>query len=469
MDTLQHAPARADVVVVGAGFAGLIAAREIAATGRSVLVIEGRERIGGRAYCEQALGRRLEFGGGWVHWFQPHVWAEMTRYGIAAVDAEQHPVDAAWMVDGAYRRASYDRMIEIAGRGMRGITADSERVFPYPYSPLHEPAATTDDARSVAEALDALGERIGLDGDERAVTHGLWQLDCHGPIGDVALTQVQRWTALAGHDWEQTSDASGRFVFAGGSGELVSAIADESRASLLLGAHVVAIRDNAPVVAIRDGAAPAATPDGAVGAAAGAAGADDEDAITIELADGSRIATGACIVTAPLNTLRGIEFSPELPEQLREVAAIGQASRGSKCWFRVRGSARPFMAIAPGDDAVNAIWWQYSTDDGFIGVAFAADGERHRPDDAAWVAGALAAYDPELELLEVAGHDWLADPFSRGTWAMLRPGQLARVQTAQQPFGRVIVAGADYATGWAGFFDGAIQEGYRAARHVIGR
>src|SRR3712207_2079866 len=70
------------VVVVGAGLAGLTTARELCKAGRGVLVLEGRDRLGGRAFTSQFAGIEVELGGMSVHWFQPHVFAEMTRYGI---------------------------------------------------------------------------------------------------------------------------------------------------------------------------------------------------------------------------------------------------------------------------------------------------------------------------------------------------------------------------------------------------
>src|ERR1700752_2596525 len=73
--------ASADVVVIGAGFAGLIAARELGRAGFDVLVLEARDRVGGRTWTDRRLGRELELGGTWVHWVQPHSCAEMTRYG----------------------------------------------------------------------------------------------------------------------------------------------------------------------------------------------------------------------------------------------------------------------------------------------------------------------------------------------------------------------------------------------------
>ena len=72
-----------DVIVVGAGLAGLTAARELRHAGRRVLVLEARDRLGGRAYTSTLAGSDIELGGAHVHWFQPHIFAEMTRYGIS--------------------------------------------------------------------------------------------------------------------------------------------------------------------------------------------------------------------------------------------------------------------------------------------------------------------------------------------------------------------------------------------------
>ena len=67
-----EAHADADVVVIGAGFAGLVAARELGRAGLDVLVLEARDRVGGRTWTDRRLGHDLELGGTWVHWVQPH-------------------------------------------------------------------------------------------------------------------------------------------------------------------------------------------------------------------------------------------------------------------------------------------------------------------------------------------------------------------------------------------------------------
>ena len=87
-----------DVVVIGAGFAGLTAARELARQGLTVRILEARDRIGGRTWLDWRLGRDLEIGGTWVHWTQPYIWAELKRYGLATTPSPQ-PQKAMWWAE----------------------------------------------------------------------------------------------------------------------------------------------------------------------------------------------------------------------------------------------------------------------------------------------------------------------------------------------------------------------------------
>ncbi|CAF4969110.1 unnamed protein product [Rotaria sp. Silwood1] len=77
-----------DVIIIGAGFAGLIAARELSLRGRKVLIIEAKNRIGGRTFTTQLENQNFEIGGTWIHWSQPHVWTEITRYGLSLTESK---------------------------------------------------------------------------------------------------------------------------------------------------------------------------------------------------------------------------------------------------------------------------------------------------------------------------------------------------------------------------------------------
>ena len=63
-----------DVAVIGAGMAGIVAARDISQKGHSVVLLEARDRVGGRTYTKTVFGEPLEMGGAYVDWTQPAVW-----------------------------------------------------------------------------------------------------------------------------------------------------------------------------------------------------------------------------------------------------------------------------------------------------------------------------------------------------------------------------------------------------------
>lgn len=77
---ISNSEALYDIIVVGAGYCGLTAARNAAVEGLNVLLIEGRDRIGGRSWSSNIDGYPFEMGGTWVHWGQSNTWREISRY-----------------------------------------------------------------------------------------------------------------------------------------------------------------------------------------------------------------------------------------------------------------------------------------------------------------------------------------------------------------------------------------------------
>ncbi|MEC8441768.1 MAG: FAD-dependent oxidoreductase [Cyanobacteriota bacterium] len=78
----MHISRSVDVVVIGGGFAGITAARDLKQRGFGVQLLEARDRLGGRTWHKEVNGFNVELGGTWIHWTQPFVWAEKERYGL---------------------------------------------------------------------------------------------------------------------------------------------------------------------------------------------------------------------------------------------------------------------------------------------------------------------------------------------------------------------------------------------------
>ena len=90
--------------------------------------------------------------------------------------------------------------------------------------------------------------------------------------------------------------------------------------------------------------------------------------------------------------------------------------------------------------------------------------------DHAAVRAAVRELAPEAEVVDVHAHDWAGDPYSRGTWSFMRPGQVHDAWSAlRAPEGRVHFAGAHTALHWPSFMDGAIESGHRVAEEVAQR
>ncbi len=417
-----------DVIVVGGGFAGLTAARECALRGRSVLLLEARNRIGGRTWSAAWDGHRVEYGGAWVHWHQPHTFSEITRAGLAVAmsgDAER----AHWHVAGQRRSGSIDARDAIAERGWDRFVDGVRQALPQPHAPLTAiDALARFDRLSIADRLD----QLTLSDEERDVVSAELESLAHAPLADAGAVAVLRWHALSGYSLRLTQDTGGRVTIEGGTGALLDSIA---------GAAPFARRLATPVAAVtrRGGRMEVHTRDGA--------------------AFGARVV----VVAVPLNALGAIEFEPALPEDKRRAITLGQASRGIKIMLLARGEPVPQNAISAGHPFGYLATEELDGDGTQLLIGFGPDATRCDAGDLPAVQRRLDEILPGYELVDATAHDWLADEFSRGTWAIHRPGWYEHHHAAmRRPEPGLEFAGSDLANGWAGFIDGAIESGLRA-------
>ena len=82
-----------DVIVIGAGVSGLLAAARLQAAGRAVLVLEARDRIGGRTHSIDAAGGRIDLGASWVWDTEVHVHRLLSELGIQTFDHHREGID----------------------------------------------------------------------------------------------------------------------------------------------------------------------------------------------------------------------------------------------------------------------------------------------------------------------------------------------------------------------------------------
>jgi pseudooxynicotine oxidase len=416
------------VIVIGGGFAGVTAAREAALRGGDTLLLEARDRLGGRTWTAPWDGLQIEYGGGWIHWHQPHSWSEITRGGLSVVLSEDAEA-AGWYVDGERRSGTISERDAIAERAWNMFVAGVEEALPNPHDPLYAIAKLARfDRLTIAERMDELP----LSEEERAVLWAELESLASAPLDDAGAVSVLRWHALSGYSLALTQYAGGRVTLADGTRSLIEAIANAAPVQRRL--NTIAAR-----VAQRS------------------------DGIEVETRDGDVFAAAAVVVAVPVNTLDAIEFTPSLSEAKQRAIALGQSSRGLKIFIRARGERVFQNSIRPGHPFGYLDTELLLDGDEQMLIGFGYDAERCDAGDRAGVQRQMDEIIPGYEVLDSTAHDWLADPFARGTWAIHRPGWYEHHHAAmQEPEGRVILAGGDIANGWAGFMDGAIESGLRA-------
>ncbi|MGW4391692.1 flavin monoamine oxidase family protein [Streptomyces sp. NPDC004685] len=419
-----------DVAVVGGGFAGVTAARDLSLAGHSVVLLEGRDRLGGRTYLGDAFGRKMEFGGTYVHWTQANVWREMQRYGLT-VAKPMASEKVYWLADGAVRAGS---PLEYAAAGaplIERALGDARERFPYPFD------ITAGDVGSIErESLKDRIDSLHLSDYERDVLGCMLSSLVHSE-GEQGIAQFLYWVAVNLGSWDAFIEVAGTWPIVGGTGALLDAIVGESKAE---------VRLSTPVSAVED----------------------DGSGITLTTTDGEQLRARQAVFALPLNTLGDVDFTPPPAEPVRAMVERKQPMKTVKIWARVRGEIEAFTASAPaGKHPIATARTEYRHEGDTLVVCFGPDASVIDGRDREAVQEALRLFVPGIEVVDTACHDWVNDPMSQGTWAHHRPGALTgTVPLMREPHGRVHFAGADFAgIGLVGI-DGAIETGANAARAV---
>lgn len=450
-----------DVAVVGAGLAGLVAARRLTDSGAAVRVLEARDRVGGRTYTRTVDGDPHDVGAQWVGANHERVLSLAAELGVETVP--QHDEGAT--------------MLRVAG-----VSRDFEREWR-----ALPPLAAIDFEYGVWR-LERLARRVPLEDPAAADRADAWDRTTAA-----AWAEGQFHTAAG----RATFDAAVRAIFtaepaelsllfvlfylhAGGGFDRLASVEDGAQQYRLDGGTQQLCERLAAGI---DGDTATGT-DGGLDVSTGMpvrAVEHDGDGVTV-VADGATVAAEYVVVAVPPVAADRIDYDPPLPASRADYHQRAPMGNVVKC---VATYDAPFWRASYSgeviaDDDVGLVF-DASPPSGETGalVAFLlADAAREwadapRTERKRVVCDRLASYFGDRA---ASPNDYTDEVWSRGPWsdgcyaAMLPPGVLSRYGARRaEPTGRIHWAGTETATEGYGYMEGAVASGERAAEAVDAR
>jgi len=446
-------PSSLDVVIVGAGFAGLTAARALVKQGRKVALVEARDRVGGRVKAGTIAGHKVDVGGMWAGPTQSRVLAALEEFGLHKAPqriAGKQIVDLAgkrWLADG--EAMGFDPAVE---KEIGAITDELNRMAATipPDAPWSAPRAAEWDAMSAQEWLFARSAdplvRAYWDADFRSVLEAdLSRLSLLFLL--FYIRSGDSIDALFGYE-----EGAQAYLVKEGMFGLAESMATTLGDRVVLGSPVRSIaQDTTGVVVRSDGRA-------------------------------WRAATAIVAIPPPL-TVR-IAWDPPLPsgrDLLAQRSPMGSVIKWYAAYDRPFWRDRGLNALVVTDRPPCVVSVDAAKDDagpallaGFIDTPYSLQYTGRRQEERrAAVTGWLAEYFGAEAARPIAwlDQDWPSEVWSRGCYgATMGPTVMTAFgRFLREPHGRVHWAGTETSDRWSGYIDGAIRSGERAAAEVLTR
>lgn len=365
------------VIVVGAGLAGLVAARRLCDRGADVLVLEARDRVGGRLWSHRMPnGEIVELGGEWISTSQKAVTGLANELGLGLIDTgmdfiSRDPIDGPPIVTGEHERLArllFDRMMVTGSARLSAISAK--------------------------DFLDDLGES----GPAMSILCSRLQGTAGAPLESIAAAEIGEEFGIGDE---------GSYVRVDGGNDRL-AIGLTPGLDVRFGIEVISIRQTSHYVTVTA----------------------DED-----------FTAAALVLAVPLGVLKRLTFEPELPGAVASVIGrltmgvglkVAIATAEPPPMFRRQDIDIPawyWTALGPSGTVRRAVTGFAGSEAGVTAL---------RSDVAARLR--RAAPDAIFDGAPVVA-DWGSDPLAGGCYSLVGPGQRAMLEMLSTPLGRVLLAG----------------------------
>ena len=442
-----------DVVVVGAGYAGLTAATTLAQAGVAVRLLEARDRVGGRVLSEEVAGLVVDQGGQWAGPTQRKLLALAERTGVATFPTYDTGNNVEWL--GGARHLYTGPIPNGDPEAMdEAVTAmfDLELMaIEVPLdAPWKAPQAAAWDAMTAQSWLDA---RVEHEAGRRVLGLAVEAVFSCQPQ-DLSLLHLLFYIHSAGGLTQLlgVTDGAQDRRFVGGAQEPAKRLAAALGDALVLGTPVRGV-------------------------------AQDDEGVTVHHDGGAERASFAVVALPPALAGR-LSYSPALPglrDQLTQRVPMGTVIKCHLVYESPFWREDGFSGQLTADTGTCRVLFDNSPADGSRGVLMGfVEGEQGR------VWGARSQEDRKAELVALAERTfgpaaatpvaytdkvWADEEWSRGGYAgTFGPGTWTSYgEAVRAPVGRLHWAGTETALRWNGYIDGAIESGERAAREVLAR
>ncbi|OQV01295.1 hypothetical protein CLAIMM_06676 [Cladophialophora immunda] len=440
-----------DVVIIGTGYTGLTAARDLTTAGLRVLLVEGRDRLGGRAWTSAIDGYQFELGGTWVHWFQPHVYRELSRYEMEnellfSPDYTKEKNYFTFVTEHGSRQMSHEEEMKLFSRAIeKFVNVDGllgKGVMPFPFNQYWNTDVLQYANMSIADRLDQI--KNDLSDDERNAITAITLVCSGGTRENSAFLDFLRWWAASGHDYKNFMETV--IVLKLKCGQSAFALRFFREA---LGSGKLSYTFNTTVSFI-DSSLP--------------------DAVHIHARNGREFLAKRVICTVPLNVLHKVEFNPPLPPEKRDAINHKHVNQIVKLHAEINDPGmRSWSGATYPDNKLLFGAADGTTPAGTTHCVFFGCHENHlhAEEDIDGALKALEKFAP-MDVQRLVSHNWSSDEFAEGAWAWYQPGaEVKYLDALRKRHGPVLFSNSDWAGGaWRSFIDGAIQSGTEAAMTV---